>query len=52
MGVRNTRSKAKDDVYVEVKNFFNSMVDKTWKQSGIGIAFRAVIDKAGGSIQN
>ena len=52
MVVRNTRSKAKDDVYVEVKSFFNSMVDKTWKQSGIGIAFRAVIDKAGGSIQN
>ena len=50
MGVRRGLSKAKDDVYVEVTDFLNSVVDKKWKQTGIGDAFVKTINKARGTV--
>ena len=50
MGVRRGLSKAKDDVYVEVTDFLNSVMGKKWKQTGIGDAFVKTINKARGTV--
>ena len=50
MGIKRGSSKAKDDVYVEVTDFLNNVVDKKWKQTGIGDAFVKTINKARGIV--